>query len=239
MLIVIFIPQVLPVDYDCNIYKATHLLWPELLGSNPLSKIAAFTLTNMAPMNSELFESWRRAVLVVRNFARQHCGIPVIHDEEFIVENRKYQNKVKFQNVNKHYKSAHPTTEPAIYLVSGAVPYRHSSQSTPSGLHLPFMFWMAACCVLSNNTSSKDSSFSHDRYADIYDTVDRLDTGKHLSFAMYARNLPLASTESGRKKDMSVIFAPILKLEMILQDMHKILFTDPNVDLFLTVNAEI
>ncbi|XP_076471726.1 uncharacterized protein LOC143301370 isoform X1 [Babylonia areolata] len=75
--------QALPSDYSATTYRVAPLLWPELAGPDPWSMTATLTLTNSAPMHAGLYPLWHRAVLRLRQFAVQQCGVPYLPSEHF------------------------------------------------------------------------------------------------------------------------------------------------------------
>ncbi|XP_059155517.1 uncharacterized protein LOC131940750 [Physella acuta] len=198
--------QVLPQDYkDATGYRPTHLMWPELMPFEPATRLATFTMTNMAPMLAELFEEWHLTIRKVRTFAIEQCGVPAIVD-------------TNFRHVSEF--SSHRYNKSALYLASGIMPSTNPVQTTGHNIRVPFMFWLAGCCVqqytLTNHSLDNSSSIYWN------DTSNDLERTNTTAFAVYIRN----------SADNHVIPAPVLQLEMLLQDMYKTSPGDLDVSLF-------
>ncbi|KAK0053383.1 endonuclease domain-containing 1 protein, partial [Biomphalaria pfeifferi] len=211
--------QTLPhdyVDHGDTGYTPTHLMWPELMPNEPGPKVATFTMTNVAPMLSNLFENWHNTVKKVRQFAIEKCGVPVVVDYSV-------RHMGEF--------SSHRANQSALYLVSGQMPSVDPLVTTGRGIPVPFLFWMAGCCVQQHLTIEASISSVTDYDAD--HNVSSSDSHINIThkeapkivfsgFAVYIRNAP----------DNHVIPAPILQLEMLLQDMSKSGSVEGEVALF-------
>ncbi|KAL8624049.1 hypothetical protein ACOMHN_019472 [Nucella lapillus] len=247
--------QVLPSDYSATTYRTAHLIWPELAGPDPLSRTATFTMTNTAPMHAALYPAWHRAVLHVRKFALQQCGVPLVSPAEFM-SSKYHRSKHQFY---PYFGSGYDES-PAIYIASGIIPSRDPMETIGNDINVPFMFWMAACCVARNSTTTTTTTTTtatntntnhphhhnhhhhnhhhhQNDYANLFHTGAQPTAGKqHSSFAIYARNAGPGSVErngdGGNEAWGQVVAAPVLQLELLLQDIYKTLPTDPDVNLF-------
>ncbi|GFO22481.1 endonuclease domain-containing 1 protein [Plakobranchus ocellatus] len=214
--------QVLPQDYhnyfpETDHYTPTHLLWPDLMPSDPSHRLSTFTLTNMAPMLISLFKEWHAMVLKIRQFALEQCHIPYNFDLDI-------KHPGQF--------SSHRTHKAALYIASGVLPNLNPVVTTGRDVHVPFMFWMSGCCVQhyapsastdhGNNSSSSDNNNGDDKnnsknknnevYMNWEDDTSHTGSKTNVSaFAVYIQNT----------KGSHVIAAPVLQLEMLLQDMYK------------------
>ena len=234
------IGQVLPSDYSATTYRTAHLLWPELVGPDPLSRTATFTMTNTAPMHAALYPAWRRAVLHVRQFALQQCGVPQVSPAHFVSSSHR-GHKHHVHRYFGHGALDHDR-EPAVYLASGVIPSRNPMETIGNDINVPFMFWMAACCVTENSTKKSDGAggrnhyrVHHNDYANLFEDDPKTPDRQHLSFAIYARNTgsgSLGEDSEGQGPRGQVVSAPVLQLEMLLQDIYKTLPTDADVNLF-------
>ncbi|CAL1538278.1 unnamed protein product [Lymnaea stagnalis] len=201
--------QILPQDFHDQRetgYTPTHLMWPELMPADPSPRVSTFTLTNMAPLVTDLFQEWHNTVKKVRQFAIDHCGIPVTLDL-----NLRHPGEL----------SSHRTNKSALYLASGILPNSGPIVTTGHGIQVPFMFWMAGCCVQQHvNIDTPHEENSTD--INWNETVYEDEKVNITAFAVYIRNVP----------DNHVIPAPVLQLEMLLQDMYKATATDVDISLF-------
>ena len=239
--------QVLPSDYSATTYRTAHLVWPELVGPDPLSRTATFTMTNTAPMHAALYPAWRRAVLHVRHFAVQQCGVPQVSPAQFVSgshHGHKHHTHHYFSNGGVGGMPAHQRG-PAVYIASGVIPSRDPMETIGNDINVPFMFWMAACCVTENSTRKKSPEAGkdhyrvhHNDYANLFEDDPEIPERQHLSFAIYARNTGPGShglgedSAEGQGQRGQVVSAPVLQLEMLLQDIYKTLPTDADVNLF-------
>ena len=226
-------------------------MWPELVGPDPLSRTATFTLTNTAPMHAALYPAWHRAVLHVRHFALQHCGLPEVSPDQFVFGGSHRGGGHKHHASSHHYYGGGSLLHqpvPALYIASGVIPSRDPMEAIGNDINVPFMFWMAACCVSENSTGrggggsgrGSDARKNHYRahhhhndYANLFEDDPETPERRHLSFAIYARNTGSGSEGSeGQGPRGQVVSAPVLQLEMLLQDIYKTLPTDADVNLF-------
>ncbi|XP_076451019.1 uncharacterized protein LOC143286940 [Babylonia areolata] len=249
--------QVLPSDYSATTYRTAHLIWPELAGPDPLSRTATFTLTNTAPMHASLYPAWHRAVLHVRRFAVQQCGVPQVSPAEFVSSKYHHSSSRKSPSSYHYFWGGQEEEDPAIYIASGVIPSRDPMETIGNDINVPFMFWMAACCVARNTTTTANNNNHrqhryhnhhqnqhhyphHNDYADLFRSGSgprKAGGGRqqHSSFAIYARNAGPGSVERGGEGEEGrgqVVAAPVLQLELLLQDIYKTLPTDPDVNLF-------
>ncbi|KAK7098165.1 uncharacterized protein [Littorina saxatilis] len=244
--------QVLPSDYSATTYRVAPLLWPELAGPDPLSITSTFTLTNTAPMHPALYPAWHRAVLQVRHFAVQQCGVPHVSPEDFV-------STLHYQGHKLHHYL--PGTGgghvPALYLASGVIPSRDPVETIGNDINVPFMFWMAACCLSDDNSTTTawrsdtdTNDYRNNDYTNLFhphhnhhhhhkqqqrhDDDKKAADRNHFSFAIYARNTGSGSAGEGQGEGSrgQVVAAPVLQLEMLLQDIYKTLPTDADVNLF-------
>lgn len=205
--------QVVPENYrntfpEDERYKPTHLIWPDLMPSDPSYRLATFTLTNMAPMLKSLYKEWRATVLKVRQFALEQCHIP-------------YSLELDLKQPGQH--STHRAQKSALYIASGVLPNLDPMVTTGHDVHVPFLFWLSGCCVqhhaqdsgLGNSSSSNLLNLG----VDMNNDSPQLEHSKTnvSAFAVYISN----AAGSG------VIAAPVLQLETLLQDVYK---TDHDLD---------
>ena len=185
-------------------------------------------------MHPSLHPAWRRAVLHVRQLAVQQCGVPQMSAEKFM--NDSEDGKVKSKR----------EVSPA-YVISGAVPSADPEETIGNDVNVPFMFWMAVCCVKNangvfsySNSSDSDSDTTIDSSNHHFEDVYKQ---KHVSFAIYARNNinhdynKNDEFESGSQqfsdRHRQVMSAPVVQLEELLEDIHKTATsTDTQVTLF-------
>lgn len=215
--------QVLPADYSASTYRTAHLLWPELAGPDPASRVSTFALTNTAPMHSSLFPSWHKAVLTVRQFGLKKCGLPEVSPTDFLPSGHSSGH-------HHHHHQVQQPHGPTLYVTAGVIPSHDPIETIGNDVNVPFMFWMAVCCVDSNNTKPTATTTNRNYENDYYPMYKDEETKghKHLSFALYARN-----TGAGG----GVVVAPVLQLEMLLQDIYKRLPSDADVTLFPAANG--
>ncbi|KAK3800892.1 hypothetical protein RRG08_017827 [Elysia crispata] len=221
--------QIVPEDYQTSFpeddqYTPTHLVWPDLMPADPSHRLSTFTLTNMAPMLNSLYKDWRATVLKIRQFAIEQCHIP-------------YNLDLKVNHPGQ--QSTHRTHKSALYIASGALPNLDPVVTTGHDVHVPFLFWMSGCCVQhhaqssasANSSDSSKTQNSNNNNNNYNNNVYMEWENEHLqegaktnvsSFAVYISN----AAGSG------VIAAPVLQLEMLLQDMYKIDHDLDDVTLF-------
>lgn len=229
--------QVLPSDYTGSAYRTAHLLWPELAGPDPLSRLATFTLTNTAPMHQSVFPAWQKALQRVRQFAVDQCGLPIVSPDQFHASPLAHNH-----HLHHYYGSVGRPHAPTLYVASGVIPSRDPVETIGNDVNVPFMFWTALCCVTDDNSTSSQAASSeskdHNLRTNTYDTGPYFshpaleDKKKHMSFAIYARNAGLNVQGQSQGQRGPVVMAPVLQLEMLLQDIYKTQPTDANVNLF-------
>jgi hypothetical protein len=130
-------------------------------------------------------------------------------------------------------------------VAAGVIPSRDPTESIGHDVNVPFMFWTAVCCVTNSTDDVKAEKndryfhhsndyanlFSNDNYPAPSSSASASSSGKrHLSFAFYARN-------SGSGGQDQVVAAPVQQLEVLLQDIYKVLPSDANVNLFPAYDA--
>ncbi|XP_005091240.2 uncharacterized protein LOC101862320 [Aplysia californica] len=206
--------QILPQDYrepGDSQYTPTHLIWPELMPPSPAPRLSTFTMTNMAPLISTLFSEWHEAVRKVRRFAIEECGVPLVLDS-----NLKHLSELTSHRLNKS----------AMFVASGIIPSRDPVVTSGHDVQVPFLFWMAGCCVQQHSKLPAGTEpASRTSGEAVYGSSDesQISSQTNISaFAVYLRNAPLSH----------VIAAPVLQLEILLQDSYKTKPTDPDVELF-------
>ncbi|BFZ05198.1 hypothetical protein BsWGS_08237 [Bradybaena similaris] len=208
--------QVLPHDYEDsnNVdYTPTHLMWPELMPPDPDPRLATFTMTNMAPLQSSLFEEWHAAILQARRFAIEQCGIPVFFDSSFA-----HQPDFSTHRVNKS----------AMYVASGILPSTEPARTTGRDIHVPFLFWFAGCCVKQHSTVTNSMEYSNSNSSNYNKNV----TSGDIVYGDEVTNITAFSLYIVNSAGKNVIPAPVLQLEMLLQDVYKSTPSDPDVTLF-------
>nr|KAG5699152.1 hypothetical protein BaRGS_014451 [Batillaria attramentaria] len=222
--------QVLPSDYTGTSYRTAHLLWPELAGPDPLSRMATFTLTNTAPMHEALYPAWQRALQRVRKFAVDQCGLPRISPAQYMSSPLAHQH-----HMHHYYGNVYRDRVPTLYVASGVIPSRDPVETIGNDVNVPFMFWTAFCCVTDGNSTDRNDKNDNNVHNNMYSRgpyKDRKASAEkqHMSFAIYARNAGSGPEVQGQRSP--VVMAPVLQLEMLLQDIYKTQPTDANVNLF-------
>ncbi|OWF35477.1 endonuclease domain-containing 1 protein-like [Mizuhopecten yessoensis] len=128
--------QALENDYEESKYHMMHLLSPDIAGFGVSKRIATYTVTNTLPIHISLFTAWNQAVHNVRRFAVDHCSIPIYSESD--------QNKKRRQSHDY----------PEVYVIAGAVPSTNPEVLLNKRVNIPYLVWMAACCVRGAETSS-------------------------------------------------------------------------------------
>lgn len=174
-------------------------------------------------MHQDLYPAWRHAIMQVRHFALEQCGLPFIPPSEFVSVPHAHKQ-------NKHHHQGKKGSE--LYIASGIIPSRDPMETIGTDVNVPFMFWLAVCCVSQDsilhgrtNNSNVVMETNNTPSEGGHKTGDTNKKEKYLSFALYARNI-------GSRDQGSVVVAPVMQLEMLLQDIYKTLPTDANVNLF-------
>lgn len=127
--------QALNSDYETREYKPQQLLPYMLTGNDVREKIATYTLTNTAPIHASLYNKWETALLSVRKYAQEKCGIPVL------------LNPVRRQ------RSRVSRDHPEMYVVSGVVSL-DKDKIVGNEVIVPYLFWFAGCCIKGADTAS-------------------------------------------------------------------------------------
>lgn len=128
--------QAIESDYDASTYHIMHQLSPDIAGFEVSKRIATFSMTNTLPIHISLFTAWNQAVQSVRHFAVDHCNIPIYSESD----------------KNKKRRQSHDY--PEVYVISGAVASTKPEVLLNKRVNVPFLIWMAACCVRGAETSS-------------------------------------------------------------------------------------
>lgn len=128
--------QSLQSDYDESKYHILHLHSPDIAGFGVSKRIATYTMTNTLPIHISLYSAWNQAVQNVRHFAIDHCSIPIYSESD--------QNKKRRQSHDY----------PEVYVISGAVASTNPEVLLNKRVNVPYLIWMAACCVRGAETSS-------------------------------------------------------------------------------------
>lgn len=128
--------QAVRADYETPEYKIQQLLPYSLTGNDIREKIATYTLTNAAPMHASLQGMWESALTIVRNYAVNKCGIPVLLNPL-----RRPRNRVS-------------RDQPELYVLSGVVSLDDADSMIGNGVGVPFLFWFAGCCIKGADTTS-------------------------------------------------------------------------------------
>lgn len=127
--------QALNSDYESGEYKPQQLLPYMLTGNDVREKIATYTLTNTAPIYSSLQNKWESALVSVRKYAEEKCGVPIL------------LNPVRRQ------RSRVSRDHPEMYVVSGVVSLS-AERTVGNDVVVPYLFWFAGCCIKGADTTS-------------------------------------------------------------------------------------
>ncbi|KAK3102867.1 hypothetical protein FSP39_014531 [Pinctada imbricata] len=126
--------QALLNDYIDVPYEITPLLAPSLVGGNVGRQIAALAMTNTVPMHVSIYTSWQKLDSQVRSYAIQKCGVPSKESKGQKSPNRK------------------PHNYPEMYIMAGRVP--STNITIGNNVNVPYLIWMAGCCVRGAEASS-------------------------------------------------------------------------------------
>lgn len=126
--------QAIDADYENQPYQLQYLLSPELAGSDVANRIAALTMTNTIPLHASIYSAWKQALISIRKYAIDVCGVVNV-DEKMESHHRRKKND-----------------SPDMYIVAGGVPSENNTIG--NDVNVPDVIWLSGCCVKGGETKS-------------------------------------------------------------------------------------